>query len=707
MSRSAAKPPSHIYASGPRFDWWRALSRFLPAALGLLLGFGFLSTVPAALSVSFPRPRQIVQRSAENLGLFTVTGLTGSLTNLARIEARMLVMPGATNNGVSTDWVVIVDAATNGTFTGTLPNIAAGGWYRLEVRAVDAATNELAVAAVDRLGVGDIFVTAGQSNAGCFGSPQQIPTDDRVSSFYVAPKAWQFARDGQPDNSGGMGTGGSPWPVLGSILVASNQVPVGFVCLAVGGSALASWLPGTTSFQNISNVMRLFGTNGLRAVLWHQGETDAATLTTASNYTYMLSNVIVRSRAVAGWSVPWGIAEASYNAGNALAGQEAVNAGQRQCIYSVPDCFRGARTDDFHLEGKLSDAVHFNATGLAEHGRQWADALLGRDDFTVKNGNFEANAALSDGAAQFLVRTVGWNRLNAAGDSTTAGNGGYLNPNSTYYLNSADSINGGVLTNLNGRHVAMLYATTAFFPPGDAYLQTLRARLQPSTIYTLQAALGVRNGNVHGGYQLDFLTNGVPFGAGVTGNVATLNALAGGSTTNKFTVVSCVVTSAAVVAPNQQLAIRISKPAGGGTYLDFDDVRLTTQLTAYGQWQMTNWSSLTSSNSWPDADPDRDGLPNLIEFHLQSANPNGPTPMPQPQVMQFAGEDYLQMQILKNPSASPGSIGIQSSYDLSNWFTPTNSGNGDVVVEDMTGQCTVRLRRQTSPAVFFRLAASW
>lgn len=706
MSQSAANPLSSAHAFALRPGWPWALARCVPAALCLLLSLGFLPPAQAALSVSSPRPRQIVQRSAENLGRFTVTGLTGSLTNLARIEARMLVMPGLTNNGVSTDWVVIVDAATNGAFTGTLPNIAAGGWFRLEVRAVDADTNELAVAAVDRLGVGDIFLTAGQSNAGCFGSPQQVPTDDRVSSFYVAPKTWVFARDGQPDNSGGMGAGGSPWPVLGSILVASNQVPVGFVCLAVGGSALASWLPGTTSFQNLSNVMRLFGTNGLRAVLWHQGETDAANLTTASNYTYMLSNVIVSSRTVAGWSVPWGIAEASYNAGNSLAGQEAVNAGQRQCIYNVPDCFRGARTDDFHLEGKLSDAVHFNATGLAEHGRQWADALLGRDDITVKNGSFEANAALSDGAAQFLVRTVGWNRLNAAGDSTTAGNGGYLNPNSTYYLNSADAINGGVLPNLNGRHVAMLYATTAFFPPGDAYLQTLRARLQPSTIYTFQAAIGVRNGNVQGGYQLDFLTNGVPFGTSVTGNVATLNALAGGSATNQFTVVSCVVTSAAAVAPNQQLAIRIRKPVGGGTYLDFDDVRLTMQLTAYGQWQMTNWSNLTSSNSWPGADPDGDGLPNQIEFHLLSADPNAPTPMPQPQLVQFAGEDYLQMQILKNPSATPGSIGIQCSYDLSNWFTPTNSGNGDVVVEDTVSQCTVRLRRHITPAVFFRLAAN-
>ena len=183
---------------------------------------------------------------------------------------------------------------------------------------------------------------------------------------------------------------------------------------------------------------------------------------------------------------------------------------------------------------------------------------------------------------------------------------------------------------MNGRHVAMVYAMTGTAPAGDAFLQTLRAQLQPSTIYTLQAAIGLRNGNFSGGYRLEILTNGVPFGAGVTGDVASLNALAGGTATNKFTVVSCVITSAVAVASDQQLAIRIANPTGGGTYLDFDDVRISSQLTPYGQWQMTNWNSLLASNSLPEADPDGDGLPNLIEFHLAGANPNSQTTMPTP-----------------------------------------------------------------------------
>ena len=677
----------------------------LARLLGLVAALPFVvahSVNAATLTLSAPKPRQIIQRDDYNQADVKVSG--DWVGTALRLEARAVVMPGATNNGISTDWVTIVDGPTNGVFSGIISNLTAGGWYRIEVRAVDDATNMLLSAAVERVGVGDVFVTAGQSNAGCFGAPQQTPTDDRVSTLNLFNKGWQFAKDAQPENSGGIGQGGSPWPILGSRLIASNQVPIGFVCLAVGGSALSSWLPGTASFQRVTNVLQSFGPNGVRAVLWHQGETDAAILTTAATYAQMLSNVIVQSRSAAGWSVPWGIAEVGYNAGNSLAGQEAVMAGQRQCIYTMPNCFRGPRTDDFHLEGKLSDAVHFNGVGLAEHAQMWADALLGVNDLTLKNGNFEFNVALLEGRIDFQAQLVGWNRVNAAGDGMTAGNGGYMNPTTSTYLPSGDANNGGVLTNMNGKHVATLYATTSAAPGGDAFVQTLRAHLQPSTIYALQLAIGMRNGNVFGGYQLDFLTNGLPIGDGLTGDATTLNALAGGSATNKFTIVSLVLTSGVPVPSNQQLAVRIAKPFGGGTYLDFDDVRLTSQLTAYGQWQMTNWNSLTDSNSFPEANPDGDSLPNLIEFHLASANPLEPTVSPHPVLVQLSGEDYWQMQLLKNSDA-PGAVEIQMSYDLYDWFTPVSSGNGDVIVINDATQFTVQLRRSATPGAFFRIVA--
>ena len=551
--------------------------RLTALACSIVLAIGLPAS--AGIALKTPKTRQIVQRNQDNTGSFFISGVASSLANLDRIEVRFVVMPGTTNNGVSTDWVVLVQSATNGNFSGTISNLSAGGWYRLDIRALDTAGNELATNSVTRLGVGDVFVTAGQSNSACFGSPTQVPTDDRVSTYSLAAGTWQFAKDPQPDNSGGgMGTGGSPWPVLGSLWISSNQVPVGLVCVGYGGTAVNQWVPGSTLYRNLTNALRTLGPNGARAVLWHQGESDSALQTTAVAYSQMLSNIIVQSRVSAGWSVPWGIAEAAYLPDTTLGSQEAVMAGQRLCMYSVPNCFRGARTEDFHLEGKLSDVVHFNATGLAEHAQMWVNALLGIEDLTVKNGNFESNAPLPEGNLRNSIEVIGWNRVNAAGDRGTGGNGGYMNPTSVLYLNSLDTTNGGVLPNMNGRHLATLYGMNVSSPGGDAFLQTLRAHLQPSTIYTLQAAIGLRCRDSHGGYRLDFLTNGVPMGPGVSGDAATLNKLAGGNATNTFTVVSCVITSPVSVPPNQRLAIRISKPMGGYTYLDFDDVRFTAQL---------------------------------------------------------------------------------------------------------------------------------
>ena len=95
--------------------------------------------------------------------------------------------------------------------------------------------------------------------------------------------------------------------------------------------------------------------------------------------------------------MPWGIAEVSFHPSATRAQEEPMAAGQRLGNYTMTNCFRGPRTDDFNLEGKLSDTVHFNTIGLTDHAQQWANALGGVENLTPKNGNFEGNTALADG----------------------------------------------------------------------------------------------------------------------------------------------------------------------------------------------------------------------------------------------------------------------------------------------------------------------
>ena len=256
--------------------------------------------------------------------------------------------------------------------------------------------------------------------------------------------------------------------------------------------------------------------------------------------------------------------------------------------------------------------------------------------------------------------------MNGAGTGLAVGGNGYFNPNNLTYPDSADSTDGGVLPNMNGRHVGTLAATAhqRCVPPD------VERALQPSTIYTFSVALGVRtNAAVFGGYRLDFLANGVPLGTGVMGDLATLNALAGGVRRGLLP-----SSPASLPAPSssRQPATRhpITKP-GGLALSRLRQCPGVQPVDPLRQWQLPHWDSLTDPTSLPGADPDADGLPNLIESQLAGMDPRLPNALPQPVATQHNGEDYLQVQFLKKPvGRGPGAVGLLMSYDLSNWFIP-------------------------------------
>lgn len=251
----------------------------------------------------------------------------------------------------------------------TLP----AGWYQLEFRVMKSGA-VVATAGVDHVGVGEVFVTCGQSNSANFGQPPQKAQDERVSSRHFQTGLWQHGDDPQP---GADGSGGSPWALLGDLLVKKHDVPVGFICVGVGATAVSYWTPNGGGCVRLQQAVKSLGPQGCRAVLWHQGESDSLVGTSAEDYAKMLGETIAQSRKDAGWDLPWGVALASFHpAPEATAERQAtVVAGQRKVIATVPGVFQGPETDSYHTRGRLCDAVHFNAQGLAAHAQGWADAL--------------------------------------------------------------------------------------------------------------------------------------------------------------------------------------------------------------------------------------------------------------------------------------------------------------------------------------------
>lgn len=591
----------------------------------------------SSVAISRPRSREVFQRTSTGTGTVAVSGTYQGTPD--SLEARLVRMTGAANTGAGTDWRTLVTAPSGGAFTGSIPNAPAGGWYQLEVRAITAGTPG-ATAMVSRVGIGDIFLTCGQSNSANYGAPAAAAADDRVSAWDYASGNWSAAADPMP---GAGGSGGSAWPRLGDLLAAQNQVPVAFVCLGVGSSSAASWTPPSGgNYARLSTAVRAFPANGFRAILWHQGETDSINATTPAQYETMLQTILAQSRVDAGWTAPWYLAEASFHPSSSLANEERVVAGQRRVFHGDPAAFPGAVTDDFHLEGKLSDSVHFNAAGLADHAAQWAQIFGGVPPVAPKNGDFEANAALADGgiavtnpALATSLSIPGWRALGNDGESSADGAFGLYNPSAAFYPLADDAApSAGIVPGMTGRHAAFLFDSTA----GAHFLQTRRASRMGGHTCTFTAALGVRaNGDTFGGATLELLADGVPV-ATRTVTRADLDALQGGNAAGTFTDVSLIHTAPTVVPTAQPLALRVRKNGGAGTYLDVDNARLTQVASPFASWQVDHFGSTDHPDAAAGADPDHDGADNESEFRA-GTSPVSATSALRVRAVEVSGDD--------------------------------------------------------------------
>ncbi len=376
----------------------------------VLFSFG----VKAQISITFPMEKAVFQRNQSNQATINIAG--NYTTPINSVEARL---KNAFNDNVIVDWTGISAYIDKGIFSGSLPNVA-GGWYKLEIRGKFNGT-EVSSSTLNRVGVGEVFIISGQSNAqGLEGDNGEVSaTDERVvshnevSTFDAVLNQCDKKFPNYPafsqllNNSNLSKTGFRAWCYgkLGDNLVSRLGVPVVFFNSGAIASSSQNWKESSDGLQTLNHYSQLPYCNtsavpynslqktinyyattfGVRAVLWHQGETDnyAASLTNGSSYNSNVNYVINKSRTNLGATIPWVISKVSVwdknvNGGLGNANSNIINA-QNSLINSGNKVFSGPATDNL-LGSYRSDEVHFYGAGLIELANLW-DASLNTDFF--------------------------------------------------------------------------------------------------------------------------------------------------------------------------------------------------------------------------------------------------------------------------------------------------------------------------------------
>lgn len=352
------------------------------------------------ISIDLPINKSVFQRNNSNQADLYIAG-TYQNSVVTSVQAR-LVLPGTSTPISGFDWQIIKSNPSKGQFHGQLTSVPAG-WYTLEVRLVNTGS-VLSISNVDRIGIGDVYLISGQSNAaGVDTVTVPINYNEKVLShnnyqgcFASYPNFAQLS----PINTGHKisVTGESPWAYsrLGNLIETNLGIPVAFFNGGASGTSIENWLTSSnggatnhpfTNAQycnsvgapyNIFNKALKYYPNiyGVRALIWHQGESDTFLNTSQADYTNKLSSFIAKTRTDFGSTIPWMVSRASYYEGNTSVN---VTNAQNALINGANQVFAGPITDSYTSSDRV-DNIHFNNSGVIE----FADDLY--NSITV--GNF-------------------------------------------------------------------------------------------------------------------------------------------------------------------------------------------------------------------------------------------------------------------------------------------------------------------------------
>ena len=309
---------------------------------------------------------QVVQRPGKGALLIRLSGKIGLLAR----SLQSVIVAAPSNHISENDWKELDSSPTGTNFSGEV--LAFPGWQKIYLRSKGA----LGYRIMDdiEMGVGEVFIVAGQSNAAGASADLFMTESTHVRSAYLDRGGHvRWKRGDDPQIQGG---GGSVWPLVGDRLQKELQVPIGFINVAVGSTKIKQWEAGSKNFKGLMNAIKSAEPYGVRAVLWQQGESDIGT--TTEEYYNQLAVIIKETQSLSHskTKIPWLVATSSYYP---VGLWEPVRIAQQK-ICQDGLAFEGPDTDSLGLEYRqerpVSEAVHYNEAGLREAANLWYQKIM-------------------------------------------------------------------------------------------------------------------------------------------------------------------------------------------------------------------------------------------------------------------------------------------------------------------------------------------
>ncbi|SDD70727.1 Por secretion system C-terminal sorting domain-containing protein [Dyadobacter soli] len=382
------------------------MKRTLPICLLLLL---LLSAhrIFSQVVVTFPTERAVFQRNNANEADVYIGGYITQA--FQRVEARLTPRVPGEGEPLPSDgsWLTLDSQLSAGQFFGSVH--LKGGWYQLEVRGVTLGGSISPVTTLARMGVGEVFVVAGQSNATGGDSNPNGPgaAHDQVNSVNfqnfdpgsasitpysnVQLPCPEFVHLDANVKTAPFGNYAWCWGSFGDKIYQKFHVPVmifngGWSSTGVDNwkqsvdpngvtvSAFGYTFPAGLPFGHLRLALNNYIAQlGVRAVLWHQGETDNYMEQSGDNtynrYLSSLWDVINASRNLTGKpNLAWVVARASrFNVNGATRVSANVVNAQNELINNdglYSNVFQGPETDPFYTIEYRHDEVHFRGDGV-------------------------------------------------------------------------------------------------------------------------------------------------------------------------------------------------------------------------------------------------------------------------------------------------------------------------------------------------------